>query len=111
MPSLAVGSHSSSEQTEVRMATDPNKDTLLFLGRLLERNARVRSILHDCFSSMKDIHRYPLLILLNREQERIVLLDIIQGNWDLEQTRACLQRHFNPSKISTEDVSRISSPS
>ena len=61
---------------------------------------------------MKDIHRYPLMILLSREQERIVLLDIVQGNWDLEQTRACLHRHFNPSldqsKISTEDVCRLS---
>ena len=47
---------------------------------------------------MQDIHRSPLLVLHNREQGRIVVLDMVQGNWDLDQ-----------SKISIDDVSRISS--
>ncbi len=34
--------------------------------------------------------------MLSRQKDRIVLLDIVNGNCDLDQTRACLERTLNP---------------
>ncbi|UJR29108.1 hypothetical protein I4U23_010322 [Adineta vaga] len=64
--------------------------------RLLERSGRVRQIFLECFSYFTNIDSYPLLLILTRQNDRVVLLDIINGNWDLDQTRACLERTLNP---------------
>jgi len=34
--------------------------------------------------------------MLSHQKDRIVLLDIVNGNCDLDQTRACLERTLNP---------------
>ena len=34
--------------------------------------------------------------MLSRQKDRVVLLDVINGNSDLDQTRACLERTLNP---------------
>ncbi|CAF1298083.1 unnamed protein product [Adineta steineri] len=64
--------------------------------RLLERSGRAQQIFIKCFSYFDHINNYPLLILLSRQNDRIVLLDIVNGNSDLDQTRACLERTLNP---------------
>ncbi|CAF1488638.1 unnamed protein product [Rotaria sordida] len=64
--------------------------------RLIERSGRTRQILVECLSYFTNVDDYPLLLLLSRQKDKIVLLDIINGHWDLDQTRACLERTLNP---------------
>ncbi|CAF0914113.1 unnamed protein product [Adineta ricciae] len=64
--------------------------------RLLERSGSARQILLECLSHFTYVDSYPLLIILTRQYNRVVLLDVINGNWDLDQTRACLERTLNP---------------
>ena len=42
------------------------------------------------------MNSYPLLLILSCQKDRIVLLDYVSGNCDLDQTRACLERTLNP---------------
>ncbi|CAF2085380.1 unnamed protein product [Rotaria magnacalcarata] len=64
--------------------------------RLIERSGRVRQVLLECLSYFHDVDNYPLLLLLSSQKDRMILLDIINGNWDLNQARACLERTLNP---------------
>ncbi|CAF3065010.1 unnamed protein product [Rotaria sp. Silwood2] len=64
--------------------------------RLIQRSGRARQILVECLSYFTNVDNYPLLLLLSRQKDKIVLLDIINGHWDLDQTRACLERTLNP---------------
>ena len=54
------------------------------------------------------MNSYPLLLILSRQKDRIVLLDFVNGNCDFDQTRACLERTLNPdleqSIISVNEV-------
>jgi hypothetical protein len=69
---------------------------IFFFCRLLERNGRARQIFVECLSYFNNVNSYPLLLMLGRQKDRIVLLDIVNGNCDLDQTRACLERTLNP---------------
>jgi hypothetical protein len=69
---------------------------LFSFRRLLERSGRARQILFECLSYFKNVNSYPLLLMLSHQKDRIVLLDIVNGNCDLDQTRACLERTLNP---------------
>lgn len=79
-----------------------------FCFSLLDKSGRARQILFKCFSYFNDVNSYPLLLILSRQKDRIVLLDIINGNCDFDQTRACLERTLNPmleeSIISSNEV-------
>jgi len=57
---------------------------------------RARHVLGECLSYFADVDNYPLLIMLGRRKERIVILDIVNGSCELDQTRACLERTLNP---------------
>ena len=50
--------------------------------------------------------------MLNCHKDKVVLLDLINGNCDLDQTRACLERTLNPvveqSTIATDEVKSFS---
>jgi len=82
-----------------------------FFDRLLERSGRARQVLFECLSYFNNINSYPLLLMLSRQKDRIVLLDIVNGNCDLDQTRACLERTLNPvleqSIISINEVNPL----
>lgn len=78
------------------------------LRRLLERSNHARSILAECFACFQSVDCYPLLLILTRHHDRIALLDVVNGDWDLHRTRACLERTLNPifeqSTISINEV-------
>ncbi len=77
----------------------------------MERNGRARQIFVECLSYFNNVNNYPLLLMLSRQKERIVLLDIVNGNCDIDQTRACLERTLNPvleqSIISINEVNDL----
>jgi len=80
--------------------------------RLLERSGRARQVLFECLSYFNNVNSYPLLLMLSHQKDRIVLLDIVNGNCDLDQTRACLERTLNPvleqSIISINETTSLS---
>lgn len=83
---------------------------LVLVCRFLERSGRAREIFTRCFSYFNNVNNYPLLLILTRQTDRIVLLDFVNGNCDFHQTRACLERTLNPnleqSIISINEVDR-----
>lgn len=85
---------------------------IVLFYRLLDKSDRARQILFECFSYFNNINNYPLLLMLSRQKDRIVLLDVVHGNCDLDQTRACLERTLNPileqSIISINEVNYYS---
>jgi len=48
--------------------------------RLLERSGRARQILFECLSYFNNINSYPLLLMLSRQKDRVVLLDVVNGD-------------------------------
>lgn len=64
--------------------------------RLLERSGRVREILIECLCNATEINNYPLLLIVSRQKDRVILLDTIHGDSNYDQARSCLERTFNP---------------
>ena len=76
----------------------------------MERSGRARDVLVECLCNFSDVDNYPLLLMVTRQKDRVILVDFIRGNSSFDETRSCLERTLNPVfdesiRLSNESIS------